>query len=233
MERNRAVKDYLDLLDEGTGLLLVGGQAVNLWAERYQAMEPAILNYQPFTSCDADFYRRAPKLKLPPNWTRLHLPTKGRVKIVTHALEGPEGQTAEIIRTVNGLTEKEVEDGSIVIEYANRPMWFLVPPALFQAKLENIKSLDQKDRQDLKHFKLLIPVTRCFFNDVLTSFTSSERPTRAISWMTQHAKNIQEAIKLGHYKDTDWNTFFPIELMAKHPSEAVRNFTKHQFKANT
>jgi len=41
LERDRTVKDYLDLLDEGTGLLLVGGQAVNLWAERYRENEPA------------------------------------------------------------------------------------------------------------------------------------------------------------------------------------------------
>lgn len=232
MERDRTVKDYLDLLDEGTGLLLVGGQAVNLWAERYQNKDAKILEYQPFTSRDADFYRRAPKLKLPANWTELPLPTKGRIKIVTHALKGPEGQTAEIIRTVNGLTEKEIKEGSIVIEYDNRPMWFLVPPALFQAKLENIKSLDQKDRQDLKHFKLLIPVTRCFFYDLLENHNSSERPTRAIAWMRQHMKNIRNAIQLGHHNDDDWDVFFPIELMSKHPSDAVRNFAKHQLESN-
>ena len=230
MERNRTVKDYLDLLDEGTGLLLVGGQAVNLWAQLYKENEPAILELQPFTSRDADFYRRVKKLKLPSNWTELPLPTKGRVRIVTHALTGPEGQTAEVIRTVNGLTEKEIEDGSIAIEYAHRPMWFLAPPALFQAKLANLKSIDQKGRQDSKHLKLLFPITRCFFNDVLTQHTSSERPTMAIEWMGQHANNVKEAIELGHHNDTDWNNFFPIERMKEHRSEAVRNFTKYQLK---
>lgn len=144
MERNRTVKDYLDLLDEGTGLLLVGGQAVNLWAELYKENEPAILELQPFTSRDADFYRRVKKLK--------------------------------------------------------------------------------------KHLKLLFPITRCFFNDVLTQHTSSERPTMAIEWMGQHANNVKEAIELGHHNDTDWNNFFPIERMKEHGSEAVRNFTKYQLK---
>ena len=147
MERTHTVKDYLDLLDEGTGLLLVGGQAVNLWAERYQIEEPEILRYQPFTSRDADFYRRSPKLKLPHNWTKLPRPSKGRMRIVTHALQGPKGQTAEIIRTVNGLTEKELEEGSIPIEYAKTQMWFLTLPALFQAKLANLISLNQEGRK--------------------------------------------------------------------------------------
>jgi len=94
LERDRTVKDYLDLLDEGTGLLLVGGQTVNLWAERYRSKDPAI------------------------------------------------------------------------------------------------------------------------------------------SWMSQHAKNAQEAMELGHHEDTDWSNFFPIKLMQEHPVEAVRNFTKYQLKPN-
>lgn len=230
MERNRTVKDYLDLLEEGTGLLLIGGQAVNVWAELYRAKEPAILEYLPFTSRDADFYRRAQKLKLPPNWKELPLPTKGRMRIVANVLKGPEGQKAEVIRSVNGLTQKEVEDGSIPITYADKPMWFLVPPALFEAKLENLKSIDQEGRQDLKHFKLLIPVTRCFFDDLLERHDVSQRPTRPIEWMSQHSKNVERAIKLGYHEDADWDTFFPIERMLEHPSEAVRNFTKYQLK---
>ncbi|MFP4261275.1 MAG: hypothetical protein ACLFS1_09370 [Opitutales bacterium] len=56
-------------LDEGTGLLLVGGQAVNLWAERYRSEDATIMEYLPFASGDADFYERSKqRLKLPPNW---------------------------------------------------------------------------------------------------------------------------------------------------------------------
>lgn len=82
------------------------------------------------------------------------------MRIVTNVLEGPEGQKAEVIRSVNGLTQQEVEDGSIPITFADRPMWFLVPAALFQAKLANLKSIEQERRQDLKHFQLLISVIR-------------------------------------------------------------------------
>jgi hypothetical protein len=228
LERDRTVEDYFELLDEGTGLLLVGGQAVNLWAERYRDIEPSILDFQPFTSRDADFYRRVPRLRLPPNWIELPIPTKGRVRIVTHALQGPKGQIAEVIRTVNGLSAKELEDGSIPINYANRPMWFLVPHTLFQAKLANLKSIDQEGRQDLKHFQLLIPVTRCFFEDLLKQHTSTDRPLKVIAWMSQHATNVKEAIKLGHQAAAEWDTFFPIEAMSSHPSKAIRQFTAYQ-----
>ena len=35
--------------------LLIGGQAVNYWAERYLAAEPELTKLQPFTSEDIDF----------------------------------------------------------------------------------------------------------------------------------------------------------------------------------
>lgn len=54
--------------------------------------------------------------------------------------------------------------------------------------------------------------------------------TRAIEWMSQHAKHAQEVIQLGYHDNADWNTFFPIELMAEYPSQSVRNFTKYQLK---
>jgi len=48
--------------------------------------------------------------------------------------------------------------------------------------------------------------------------------------MSQHAKNVREAIELGHQPSAEWDTFFPIEIMSNHPSEAVRNFTAYQLK---
>ena len=39
----------------GQPYLLIGGQAVNYWAERYLAVEPQLQSLQPFTSEDIDF----------------------------------------------------------------------------------------------------------------------------------------------------------------------------------
>lgn len=39
----------------GKPYLLIGGQAVNYWAERYLATEPQLKALQPFTSEDIDF----------------------------------------------------------------------------------------------------------------------------------------------------------------------------------
>lgn len=225
--RERTVKDYLDLLDEGTGLLLVGGQAVNLWAEKYREKDPVILEFEPFTSRDADFYRRVPRLKLPPNWTKVPIPTKGRMRLVTHALRGPEGQDAEILRSVNGLTDEDIHDQAMPIQYAGKLMWFLTPIALFQAKLANLDSIPQEGRQDLKHLRLLVPVSRCFIEEVLAHTTEEARPQRIIKWLTQHKQNLRSAMTKGHLNAGDLEDSLPIDAMKAHPSESVRNFLKH------
>jgi hypothetical protein len=96
------VEDFISLC--GSELILVGGQAVNLWGERYVEKDPSIRKFLPFTSRDADFYRRVRKFKLPSGWKRLAMPTKGRMRLVADVLSGPDEQTAEILRSVNGLS---------------------------------------------------------------------------------------------------------------------------------
>src|SRR5436190_19769440 len=50
--------DYLEIFHDldsaGSSATIVGGQAVNFWAELFQADEPEILNFRPFTSTDLD-----------------------------------------------------------------------------------------------------------------------------------------------------------------------------------
>ena len=60
-ERQTRFADYLDLLkvfSEGDAeALVVGGQAVNFWAEAIEDEEPELHQFHPFTSADLDLYR--------------------------------------------------------------------------------------------------------------------------------------------------------------------------------
>jgi hypothetical protein len=53
--------DYLDLLrvfdEREAEALIVGGQAVNFWAEVFEEEEPELQRYRPFTSADLDLHR--------------------------------------------------------------------------------------------------------------------------------------------------------------------------------
>jgi hypothetical protein len=56
MSELRGPADYWDVLSDPAQPLIVGGQAVNLWAEVYTPSEPALQEFQPFTSKDADIF---------------------------------------------------------------------------------------------------------------------------------------------------------------------------------
>lgn len=153
-------------------------------------------------------------------------PSKGRLRIVSQVLQGPSGQTAEIVRSVNGLSSKEIEDGAISISYLGKPMWFLSPIALFQAKLANVNTLPQAGRQDLRHLQLLVPVTRCFFSEILNNYNRPERPTAVLTWLNQHVKNLRTAEDQGHLPSLVWKECLPMEEMANHVSPSIANFRK-------
>ena len=61
----------------GQPYLLIGGQAVNYWAERYLAAEPQLETLRPFTSEDIDFKGGMPMSSASPgnwNWLRVIRP---------------------------------------------------------------------------------------------------------------------------------------------------------------
>jgi len=53
------------------------------------------------------------------------------------------------------------------------------PPQLLQAKLANVATLDQCDRQDVRHVQILIVCTREFLSDALSVAESGEISERA------------------------------------------------------
>lgn len=62
------------------GAFLVGGQALNLWAESYSAAAPELDSYGPYTSKDVDFFGTADRSPLRPH---------GRVRKLPALPQGP------------------------------------------------------------------------------------------------------------------------------------------------
>lgn len=223
MERpTHCPEDYADLL--GKDLLLVAGQAVNLWAAFYLSREPALQQYVPLTSKDADLVRVSPTFSTPPGWRLVTFPRKGRMRLVLKALVGPKEQMAEIIQSVHGLSIKELETGIVSIRRWERDILVLSPIRLFKAKASNLRDIDQAHRQDRKHLEMMTIVSRCFLQDLLAAEQTTERPKSTLKALNDHLRTLHQFHELEPLRGSAWDRFFPMALLEAHPSEAVRNF---------
>jgi hypothetical protein len=177
--------DYLDLLrvfdEREAEALIVGGQAVNFWAEVFEDEEPELRQYRPFTSADLDLHR--PDLSA----QRLLRARAGNVEaerdpfgkaftIVSHTfhIQSKDGRVLAVdnLKTVPGLQPNEVKKGTLVVEFSGVRLRVLNPVACLKAKLHNVGAIDQRGRQDEKHV-----ITSSFLVCVHSSAAWSLKPT--------------------------------------------------------
>lgn len=152
--------------------LIVGGQAVNIWAEIYVAQEPSLERFQPFTSRDADIYGTrdlAASLAQRAGW-ECHFPKERDsvcVAILSKASAGQSPLTIEVLGEVNGLTEADLGMTAIIELGPGKKYRIPSPIVLLKAKLYNLVSLANLDRpQDIKHTRMLLRIVPQYLNEL-------------------------------------------------------------------
>ena len=164
----------------GQPYLLIGGQAVNYWAERYLATEPQLKSLQPFTSEDIDFkggsadvQHIARQLELAPGYPP---------KVQMTALAGV------IPFKIGGLKSniEMVLIPGVWVRWTHsqfRPSGTEKPsaihdPFLLACKLVLVASVPQEKRHDVPHLKILLPCVRAFLNEFLQQVERGEIPAK-------------------------------------------------------
>jgi hypothetical protein len=150
-----------------TGAVIIGEQAVNLWAERYQSESPPWQELRPYTSFDldvlgdrTDVLKCSQALDTEPFFP---LPSENTVnsgKIVTN-IEGADFEI-DFLHSPNGLSPAEVTELARIITFEGIPLKILHPLHCVESKTVNLATLPQDagDRQDLKHLRLSIASLR-------------------------------------------------------------------------
>jgi hypothetical protein len=154
-------------------LVLIGGQAINYWSDRYQQDTLEWRRLRPYTSEDLDFYGgRAEALScskvIPgtkatlndghdpsPNAGVLFCPFKGgKLRI-------------DILTAVYGLKTKDVVRSASLIQKGDISIQVLHPLHCLIGKTMSLANLPQEERQDEKHLKLAILFVRAFLRDLV------------------------------------------------------------------
>jgi hypothetical protein len=156
----RPPADFAPLLATKEPLLLVGGQAVNLWALYYQ---DRTADLAPFVSRDADILGDRDTLvalgKLAgtrPQFFPLK-PPSNEVGVVIAKDANGSPLLIEVLRYVHGASNDALRASAYTLAIGERQVRVQVPGpiALLQAKIANVADLKQSGRQDSRHVLIL------------------------------------------------------------------------------
>ncbi len=160
--------DFHDFFAAANSLVLVGGQACLFYAQYFD-----IRSFSSTTTKDIDFWgspEDARKLASVLNARLITSPRKGGMQGLVYArVIAPDGRFAEVLGSVKGLRSSEISSSVLKLKLQGRQIAVLHPLALYESKLANLAEIDQKDRNDLVHCRIMQEVVRKYLCFSLTS----------------------------------------------------------------
>ena len=221
----------------GQPYLLIGGQAVNYWAEHYLSTDPQLEKLRPFTSEDIDFkgesvdvQRIARQLELTPGY-----PPKVQMTALAGVIPFQIGglkSNIEIVRRIPGVSGS-VDALAIQAEWNGKTIRVLDPISLLACKLELVASVPQEKRHDVAHLKILLPCVRAFLDEFLQKVERGEIPAR--HWLGA-AKQVlkltidKRAKKIASKHHINWLEILPLTALAKSQNDKIRRFQEQQLE---
>lgn len=221
---------------DGIPYVLIGGQAVNYWAERYLAAEPELQKLLPFTSEDIDFkgnrddvQRIAKQLKLVPIYPHKVQMTPLAGAIPFHI--GDLKSNIEVVRVIPGVASGSVEALAIEAEWNGKQIRVLDPISLLYCKLELALTVSQEKRQDAGHLKILVFCVRGFLRELLREVERGGIPAKG--WLGAANKMLKltgssHGRKAAKKFQINWSDILPLEEIADCRNEKIVRFREKQ-----
>ena len=232
----RQFSEVLKIRDShGQPYILIGGQAVNYWAERYLPTEPELNPLRPFTSEDIDFKGEHDDVQIIAR--QLELTPRYPAKVEMTALAGTipfkiSGlrSNIEIVRRIPGISES-APTPAIDAEWEGKTIRVLDPISLLACKLELAAIVPQEMRQDVAHLKILLPCVRAFLDELLRQVDRGRLPAR--EWLKVASQALKlttrdRALKIGKEHQINWPDILPLAAIAKSQNEKIRRFQDKQ-----
>jgi hypothetical protein len=229
------VKQFFDVLavrnSHGAPYLLIGGQAVNYWAERYLEEETELREFLPFTSEDIDFKGTRMDVQLIAGQLgcKALFPAKVEISSLAGVIPihiGEVESNIEVIRHVPGVSANDLEKLAIEAEFEGKRIRVINPISLLASKLKLAFTISQAKRQDVAHLRILIHCVHGFLRDLLTLVENAEMPAAGWLGAVNHlhklagSKHGKRAMK---QHGIDWSRLLPVaEISAASNAKIVR-----------
>jgi hypothetical protein len=165
----RPPKDFAPLLATKEPVLLVGGQAVNLWATYYETRTAGLA---PFVSRDVDVLGDRETLEAlgklagtKPQFFPVKPPTN-EIGVVVAKDHNGLPLLIEVLRYVHGVSNAELRAPVYTLALGETHVQVPSPIALLQAKIANVAEIAQTGRQDARHVVILAQVLPAYLEDL-------------------------------------------------------------------
>lgn len=232
----RQFSEVLKIRDAaGQPYILIGGQAVNYWAERYLAVESQLETLKPFTSEDIDFkggsddvQRIARQLELTPGY-----PSKVQMTALAGVIPFKIGglkSNIEVVRRIPGVSGS-VDTLAVQAEWNGNIIRVLDPISLLACKLELVARVPQEKRHDVPHLKILLHCVRAFLAEFLNRVEQGELPARHWLGAANQVLNLttnHRARKIAGKHQINWTEILPLKAIAKSQNEKIQRFRNQQ-----
>jgi hypothetical protein len=173
MSESRVPADFAVILADERAPLIVGGQAINLWAEVYVGRCPALDGFVPFVSRDADIFgtpQMAEELARKAGWHCRFINARDAITVAvltSRTLGNEPPLVVEVLGEVNGLNSDDLALDTVIEVAEGRRYRVPSPPVLLKAKLYNLVSLANLDRpQDIRHVRMLLRLMPLYLGDL-------------------------------------------------------------------
>jgi hypothetical protein len=224
---------WLKLQAVNLDVVVVGGQAVNLWAVKYSERCPQLLDLLPFASEDLDFYGG----KIEAITCRDAL--EGEVKLNQDFDPSPNsgvviakisGGTLRIdfLASVYGLNDLEITDSAISFAGEDRlagvNIKVLNPLLCLEGKLKCLRGLPQGGRQDLKHVKIATLCVREFLTDICIN----QKPRTGLKLVERVLENAlrEDGLSAWYRHQVEVESAIPLESIAELTDEKWVRFSE-------
>ncbi len=179
----RLPEDFAPLLATKDPVLLVGGQAVNLWALYYEARTAELA---PFVSRDVDVLGDRETLEslgklagTKPQIFPIRPPTNEVGVVIAKDATG-QPLLIEVLRYVHGVSNEELREPVYTMALGETRVRVPGPIALLQAKIANVAEIGQTGRQDARHVVILARLMPAYLADLQTAATEDRMEERKL-----------------------------------------------------
>jgi hypothetical protein len=222
---------------KGHPYVLIGGQAVNYWAERYLPEEPELKHLQPFTSQDIDF--KGSRDDVQHIARQMHSSPGYPPKVAMTALAGTvpvqiAGQKTniEVVRQIPGISDSAAIP-AIEAQWQDKTIRVLNPISLLASKLELAATVPQENRQDVSHVKILLPCVRAFLRELLQEVDLGRLVAKDWLKVANQALKLSTNVrsrKIARKHGFDCSGILPLKAIEQNNNEKIKRFQKLQLE---